>query len=80
MFSLTDVVNNNFTTATNVNDFINEYESNPDILVEDISEFLLAIDKLENLMKTLSIDNNQIDSDTQFCCKGNPPLGGKPFC
>ena len=79
MFEIKDVVSNPFAIG-NSDDFISEYESNPDILVEDMSEFLQAIDKLENLMKELSIDNNQRDQDTEFCCEGNPPPGGKPSC
>ena len=79
MFQLVDVVKAPFVIG-NSNDFYSEYESNPDILIEDISEFLQGIDKLENLMKELSIDNNQRDPDTEFCCEGNPPPGGKPSC
>ena len=79
MYTLSDVVSAPFVTASPAK-FKSEYESNPDILIEDISEFLQAIDKLESLMKNLSIDNNQRDPDTEFCCKGNPPPGGKPSC
>jgi hypothetical protein len=76
MFSLADVTNAPFVTGDET-EFIEEYTSNPDILIEDISEFLQAIDKLENLMKQLSIDNKQRDPDTEFCCSGNPPPGAK---
>ena len=79
MFELKDVVSNPFAIG-NSDNFIDEYESNPDILLEDMSEFLQALDKLENLMKQLSIDNRQRDPDTEFCCDGNPPPGGKPSC
>merc|ERR1711959_80421 len=66
MFEVKDVADNPFTTG-DYDEFKLEYDSNPDILIEDISEFLQAIDKLENLMKQLSIDNNQRDPDTEFC-------------
>jgi len=79
MYSLSDVTSNPFAVGSS-DEFYGEYESNPDILIEDISEFLQAIDKLESLMKNLSIDNNQRDPDTEFCCEGNPPPGGKPSC
>lgn len=79
MYELKDVVNNPFAIG-NSDDFKSEYMSNPDILVEDISEFLQGIDKLENLMKQLSTDNRQRDPDTEFCCEGKPPPGGKPSC
>ena len=79
MFELKDVANNPFIVG-DYSQFKDEYESNPDILLEDMSEFLQGIDKLENLMKELSIDNKQRDPDTKFCCKGNPPPGGKPSC
>ena len=79
MFSLTDVCSHPF-AAGKRSEFTEHYESNPDILIEDISEFLQAIDKLESLMKALSQDNNQRDPDTEFCCEGNPPPGGKPSC
>jgi len=79
MYELKDIVLAPFVTGSKV-EFIAEYESNPDILIEDISEFLQAIDKLESLMKALSQDNNQRDPDTEFCCEGNPPPGGKPSC
>merc|ERR1712196_515210 len=79
MFELVDVINAPLVNG-NYNKFYSEYESNPDILIEDISEFLQAIDKLESLMKNLSIDNNQRDPDPEFCCEGNPPPGGKPSC
>ena len=79
MYELKDVINAPFVEGQ-ISEFKAEYESNPDILIEDISEFLQAIDKLENLMKNLSIDNNQRDPDTEFCCNGNPPPGGKPSC
>ena len=79
MYSLSDVVSHPFAIGDS-DEIYSEYESNPDILIEDISEFLQAIDKLENLMKNLSIDNNQRDPDTEFCCNGNPPPGGKPSC
>ena len=79
MFELVDVINAPLVDG-NSDEFKAEYESNPDVLIEDISEFLQAIDKLESLMKALSEDNNQRDPDTEFCCEGNPPSGGKPSC
>ena len=79
MFELADVIKAPFVDGT-FDEFKEEYDSNPDILIEDISEFLQAIDKLENLMKQLSIDNQQRDPDTEFCCVGNPPPGGKLSC
>ena len=80
MFSLTDVVGHAFAIAENSTEFADEYDSNPDILLEDVSEFLQAIDKLENIMKQVSIDNRDLDPDTQFCCTGEPPKGKKPNC
>ena len=79
MFEMKDIVNTPLITGLE-SEFIEEYQDNPDILIEDISEFLQGIDKLENLMKQLSIDNKQRDPDTEFCCKGNPPSGGKKSC
>ena len=77
MFSLTDVVGHAFATAKDSIEFADEYDSNPDILLEDISEFLQAIDKLENILKQVSVDNRDLDPDTQFCCTGEPPQGRK---
>ena len=77
MYSLKDTVSHAFATGDE-RQFTEEYLNNPDILIEDISEFLQAIDKLERLIKKLS-DDNKRDSDTEFCCKGEPPKRG-PSC
>ena len=78
MYKLSDVVGAAFVTAESKDEFESEYLHNPDILIEDISEFLQGIDKLEDLMKQLSLDNTR-DSDTEFCCEGKPPERG-PSC
>ena len=78
MYKLSDVVGAEFVTAQTKATFESEYLHNPDILIEDISEFLQGIDKLEDLMKQLSLDNTR-DPDTEFCCEGKPPARG-PSC
>lgn len=78
MYSLSYVTSIPF-SIDSFKEFYNEYDFNPDVLIEDISDFLQAIDKLESLMKQLSIDNNR-DPDTEFCCEGNPPPSGKSSC
>lgn len=78
MFSLIDAVNNPFAIGTD-SEIKETYENNTDILIEDASEFLQAINKLVSLMKKLSIDNKR-DPDTKLCCTGNAPSGGKSSC
>lgn len=56
MFTLSDKVGHAFALG-DFDSFYAEYESNPDILVEDISEFLLSINKLEKFISTLSQPN-----------------------
>ena len=56
MFTLSDKVGHAFALG-DFDCFYAEYESNPDILVEDISEFLLSINKLERFITTLSQPN-----------------------
>ena len=56
MFTLSDKVGHAFALG-DFNKFYSEYESNPDILVEDISEFILSINKLEVFISSLSRPN-----------------------
>ena len=76
MYKLSDVTDSEFVLG-DATEFAAEYKNNPDILIEDISEFLQGIDKLEDLMKQLSKDNTR-DPDTEFCCEGKPPARGQP--
>ena len=73
MYHLSDVIDAPF-VKDNKAAFQTYYESNPDILIEDISEFKEAIDKLEALMTAVSQDNGR-DQDTVGCCDGTPPVG-----
>ena len=82
MYSLSDILYNPFCNGK-YSEFISEYEDSPDVLCEDITEFLEAIDRLEDLIKCLSVNNDSssLDPDVGGICNVSCPpvntgLGG----